>query len=553
RQYDALVDLPECLDDVYASVRSNILIIDPIPDVKSAFATMSRDESHRNSNVHSAKSSSTVYVSKNNNDWSINRNNQNRKSNRGPNTGLVCKHCNMTGHSVDRCFELIGYPPGFKRNPTVNNPINPKASVNNVSTCNSGSSSSATHTHKFCSGSGASHHLTYTAIFLFNLIDVSHLNIIVSHPNGTIVKVNKVGSFKLAEKFIIHDVLVVPGYHVSLLSMHTLASANRVNVVFNENDCLIQDLVQKSLMRTGSMVGGLYYLEQGHPVDQVLSVLKNKIDLSDLTSGPFEVCHKAKQTRKPFPLSNHKTTDLGQIVHLDVSGPYRVKRSNEPYDEERDCTGKDDGTVPRSKGKPGSADKSVAVRGPLHLLHVANKTTALFKYETEAQDRGNRTSIEPTSYPIVVKGYGNHHASTSGKSVQDTNVLSNNENINILGNIIADDNLDQDVATSDDENYDYVGEDFIDAMNKEMEALNRNNSWEIFDLPKVRKPIGINQNKTDGKLMSKDDFPLAMHDPLHSDLKLDFIVLRYLKGALGKGVFFKKGDKFELSAYVDSD
>ncbi|GJU14901.1 hypothetical protein Tco_1142867 [Tanacetum coccineum] len=28
------------LDEVYASVRSNILIIDPIPDVKSAFATL---------------------------------------------------------------------------------------------------------------------------------------------------------------------------------------------------------------------------------------------------------------------------------------------------------------------------------------------------------------------------------------------------------------------------------------------------------------------------------------------------------------------------------
>ncbi|GJX01917.1 hypothetical protein Tco_0185830 [Tanacetum coccineum] len=67
---DSLVDLPDCvyenseklkkhnqllklmqflmgLDEVYAPIRSIILTTDPIPDVKGAFATLSRDESHR--------------------------------------------------------------------------------------------------------------------------------------------------------------------------------------------------------------------------------------------------------------------------------------------------------------------------------------------------------------------------------------------------------------------------------------------------------------------------------------------------------------------------
>nr|GEY96049.1 hypothetical protein [Tanacetum cinerariifolium] len=104
------------LDDLYVSVRSNIFITDPIPDVRSAFATLSMDESHRNSNVHNAKSSSIDFVARSNNDWFVNRNNQIRRSNRRPNTSLVCKYYNMTGYTIDRCFELIGYPPGFKRN-----------------------------------------------------------------------------------------------------------------------------------------------------------------------------------------------------------------------------------------------------------------------------------------------------------------------------------------------------------------------------------------------------------------------------------------------------
>ncbi|GKG08879.1 ribonuclease H-like domain-containing protein, partial [Tanacetum coccineum] len=32
----------------------------------------------------------------------------------------------------------------------------------------------------------------------------------------------------------------------------------------------------------------------------------------------------AKQTREPFPLSDHKSLVLGELVHLDLWGPYKV-------------------------------------------------------------------------------------------------------------------------------------------------------------------------------------------------------------------------------------
>lgn len=156
RQFDSLVNLPECtcegnpklkshnqllrlmqflmgLDEVYAPIRSNILTADPLPDVKTAFATLSRDESHRNSNntVNAIKPYPAAFVTKTNN-WSANNNksnNQNRRFNR--NTSLVCKHCNMTGHTIDRCFELIGYPESYKRK-EVNKTNNVSNNVNNM-------------------------------------------------------------------------------------------------------------------------------------------------------------------------------------------------------------------------------------------------------------------------------------------------------------------------------------------------------------------------------------------------------------------------------------
>ncbi|PWA37242.1 gag-polypeptide of LTR copia-type [Artemisia annua] len=70
--------------------------------------------------VGKGPSGSGAFVSRTNprnSSWSANKNslfnnNQPRKLNR-PN--LVCTHCKMNGHTVDRCFELVGYPTGFQK------------------------------------------------------------------------------------------------------------------------------------------------------------------------------------------------------------------------------------------------------------------------------------------------------------------------------------------------------------------------------------------------------------------------------------------------------
>ncbi|XP_071739270.1 uncharacterized protein [Rutidosis leptorrhynchoides] len=129
KQFDGLVKLPACtcdaskdftehnsliklmqflmgLDDVYAPIRSNILITDPLPSVKTAFAIISREESHRGLGVKTSPGSS-AFVSQ------VQNNNSNNRAYRGPNPNFKCTKCGMIGHTVDRCFEIIGYPPNF--------------------------------------------------------------------------------------------------------------------------------------------------------------------------------------------------------------------------------------------------------------------------------------------------------------------------------------------------------------------------------------------------------------------------------------------------------
>ncbi|XP_071712675.1 uncharacterized protein [Rutidosis leptorrhynchoides] len=129
KQFDALVKLLTCvcdankefkthndliklmqflmgLDESYASVWSNILLIDPIPSVKTAFAIVSREESLRLSshssssgpgrNQHSAFLVSKTFDNK-------------RRIGNGPNPNLKCTKCRKLGHTIDRCYEIVGY------------------------------------------------------------------------------------------------------------------------------------------------------------------------------------------------------------------------------------------------------------------------------------------------------------------------------------------------------------------------------------------------------------------------------------------------------------
>nr|GEV36196.1 ribonuclease H-like domain-containing protein [Tanacetum cinerariifolium] len=308
------------LDEVYAPIRSIILTTDPIPDVRGAFATLSRDESYKSTQSYSvlkigngntsfmARTNNTV--NNNNNNWS-GSNNQPRKLNRPI---LVCINCNMNGHTADRCFELIGYPSNFKKNTGLN-----KSSANNnvvsghkdqthtftddqykrlMSLISEKFDSSSIHANitdtncviSFCSSrlfnhnsnissykiyigwiidSSASQHMTYTIINMFNIVDVSKLNMTGGHPNVTKALVTHIGSIKLINNIVIHNVLVVPGYQVNLLFVHSLSKDNKFRVIFDKDTCVILDSVLRTQVGIGNESNGLYFLNIGASNDSI--------------------------------------------------------------------------------------------------------------------------------------------------------------------------------------------------------------------------------------------------------------------------------------------
>lgn len=54
-----------------------------------------------------------------------------------------------------------------------------------------------------------------------------------------------------------------------------------------------------------------------------IDFLSSKLNMSSYKTINCDVCHLARQTRKPFPLSNSHSSTSFELIHCDVWGPYK--------------------------------------------------------------------------------------------------------------------------------------------------------------------------------------------------------------------------------------
>ena len=70
--------------------------------------------------------------------------------------------------------------------------------------------------------SGANQHMTNSTHKMFVVVNTSDLKLTVGHPNDTLASITHVGNLRLNNNVVLFDVLVVPEYSVSLLSIHKM-------------------------------------------------------------------------------------------------------------------------------------------------------------------------------------------------------------------------------------------------------------------------------------------------------------------------------------------
>ncbi|KAL1355581.1 hypothetical protein AAHE18_05G123200 [Arachis hypogaea] len=148
REQSHLIRFLRGLNDQYANVRSQLMLVTPLPTVAAAFSSLLHQERQLMHSIdHEARMmANTVNTNafgtyQNNGSSSIRgrgRGRGGRGKGHGRGTPKLCSHCGKTGHLVDTCYYKHGFPPHMQRNQFKGNTDGPSA-MNSVNSINAAS------------------------------------------------------------------------------------------------------------------------------------------------------------------------------------------------------------------------------------------------------------------------------------------------------------------------------------------------------------------------------------------------------------------------------
>ncbi|GMI63777.1 hypothetical protein HRI_000047000 [Hibiscus trionum] len=370
------------LNESFAHVRGQILLLDPLPSITKVFSLVAQEESQRSIRLSNPIAEATFAV----------------KTYNGTKKGRPqCNHCGLLGHIKDKCYRLHGFPPSYtvrsKQShvnvaPVVsevlssdprssstfgNDPLTTQqchqlismltnqlqaASVADVPSTSINLAmqgkipsfvnhfSSFNDVNCWIIDSGASRHVCSSKNMFESLRSIGESDILL--PNNYIVKVQFCGTVCLSSRLVLQDVLYVPEFHFNLLAVSCLVRDSSLNVLFSPTACLIQD--RCSVIGKGNLHMRLYLLSLpdllhvkddkcsiqnhvnniswhnrlGHPSVPVLHSLKDVLPSLQINKDDVcSICPLAKQQRLPFASSSTRAALPFDLIHCDVWGPFK--------------------------------------------------------------------------------------------------------------------------------------------------------------------------------------------------------------------------------------
>jgi hypothetical protein len=342
------------LNDSFSSIRAQILLTDPLPTLHKVFSLIIQEERQREITVSSSLShdSSSSALMTNSTPTSsvfpptVNSaptafftksvpGNKFFKQNTFRKDKPICSHCGLTGHTVEKCYKLHGFPPGFKF--TRGKPIQHSANQVQESGLSAHQNASQLSAHQLnapqlsmiseqcqhlmnilkqysmpqasahsavtASGGNPSLDPRYSVFFtsFVNMIPTSKQQntswiidtgatdhmvsspslftsitaIVSTHvnlPNGSIAAVTHIGTIKLSENLTLTEVLCVPSFTFNLISASKLIKTLRCCLIFLAGYCFIQNLYHWRTIGVGEEQAGLFYLLQDDKVSATRSI-----------------------------------------------------------------------------------------------------------------------------------------------------------------------------------------------------------------------------------------------------------------------------------------
>ncbi|CAL1356682.1 unnamed protein product [Linum trigynum] len=313
REGEQLFDFLMGLDDAFATVKSQILAMKPVPSLGEAYQLVINDEQQRQiAQNRRPRSEAAVFQAQGERrqDRLVSQmdRDRDRDHERDADGKPKCSHCQRVGHFKETCYRLIGFPPknneskgdqarrkGDKRSRTAPQAAQVDATESPVpglspaqyaqlkallgsdlrqnmsSDLDPVSNMAGTFSGKpsaWVIDSGCTEHIVNHDSLLDVELDNSP-RLQVKIPNGTGVKVKSIGTSKLSSNLCLDRVLHVPDFQCNLLSVSRLTTDLPVALIFLSDFCVIQDLPSKRLIGMGKHIDGLYYLklvDDKHPV-----------------------------------------------------------------------------------------------------------------------------------------------------------------------------------------------------------------------------------------------------------------------------------------------
>ena len=107
------------LNESYTAVRGNILMMSPLPSLSQIYSLLAQEEKQRQVRSGSQFQTESTSFSANTNASNGGNASKGSASRRqdGRRSNLFCEHCKKSGHTVDRCYKIHGYPNSANNRP----------------------------------------------------------------------------------------------------------------------------------------------------------------------------------------------------------------------------------------------------------------------------------------------------------------------------------------------------------------------------------------------------------------------------------------------------
>ncbi|GAU15685.1 hypothetical protein TSUD_109430 [Trifolium subterraneum] len=280
------------LNETYVMVRSQILLMEPFPQLNSAFGMVIQHESLNGLDCVDDNASVSVNFAR-------------KPYKNGKSSGQgdkLCTYCHKTNHVVDNCFKKHGFPPGYRfrdgtiaggksqgqpstncvdaeAHPSNTNVESDKRVVasfsseeyqvlmsllkNNARSAGEGTSSQVNSLSRFVASassntvpginpittwiidSGATDHVCNSFSLFTNHKKITPIPIKL--PNGNRVIADTVGDVQVTKNIELHNVLYMPHFKYNLISASKVAQDLACNFVFTDKLCLIQTKQQRMI------------------------------------------------------------------------------------------------------------------------------------------------------------------------------------------------------------------------------------------------------------------------------------------------------------------